>query len=83
MLFAPKRQPRQFKLKSRFSHIDEGKKPYNIEFQRKFPGSAKNRRAILYFILVCLIVIYLLIFFRKFSTQPTDIKFEVEDINVK
>jgi len=83
MLFAPRHQSRRFGFKPRFSQTEDANKPYHIEFQRKFPGSAKNRRAILYFILVCLIVVYLLIFFRRFSVQPTDVKFEVEDIKVQ
>ncbi|MBN2091281.1 hypothetical protein JW964_16845 [candidate division KSB1 bacterium] len=83
MLFAPRRQPRKFQFKSRYSNPGEQDKPYHIDFQRKYPGSSKNRRTVLYFICVCLIVVYLLIFFRKFTVQQPDVQFEVEDIKVQ
>lgn len=83
MLFAPRREPRKFKFKSRYNNPDASEKPYHIDFQRKYPGSPKNRRALLYFICICLIVIYLLVFFRRFQVQSPDVKFEVEDIKVQ
>lgn len=82
MLFNVKRKPRGFNYQPRFSQNQTQEEQRKFDFSRS--SRLKNRgRSIIYLAVLAILVIYLLIFFRKLDKKPADTTFQVESIIVE
>lgn len=77
----PIKKPRGFNYEPRYSKEGDEKKN-NIHFRRMYTPSSKSRRSLLYLILLAIIVIYLIIYFKGI-TEKSGTRFKVEDVKIE
>lgn len=82
MLFK-QRKPKGFHYEPRYTRDGEKKPLKSFEFSRTMPRSPSGGRSLIFMIVLVLLVIYLVLFFRRYKESPPETKFEVEDIIVE
>jgi hypothetical protein len=84
MLFGPKRKPRGFYYESRYN-ADGTKKERRPEFNfsRTKPGKAQSRRSLIFMVVLIILVVYLLVFFKRMENRTENHSFKVENIEVE
>lgn len=82
MLFK-QRKPRGFHYEPRFTRDEETKAQKKFDFSRTKPKTATGARSMIFIILLVALVLYLILFFRRYEASPPDTKIEVENIIVE
>ena len=82
MLFK-QRKPKGFHYEPRFGKDGEKKPQKKFEFSRTMPSKASGGRSFIFMLVLIVLDVYLVIFFRRFKESPPDTKFEVENIIVE
>jgi len=82
MLFK-QRKPRGFHYEPRFARDEETRAKKKFEFSRTKPKTATGGRTMIFLIALVVLVLYLIIFFRRYEASPPDTKIEVENIIVE